>query len=284
MSFFFPFSNPFSLSLISSLILVFSLLVLSLIISLALSLVISLVLSLVLSPVLSMVLSLVHLVLFMLVLFLVLSLPHSLVLFLVLVPSLLVVFLVHLVLFLFPADYLTALVRVSVTIEDPSSEPPFELALDLSEQRAREIIRETAVTHTTSRSAWEVQQVGVNREHMQHVRSERLVGSVLGQGQGLGPGSGLGQGRDDVDFTQDVMSQARAQGLTLTAVFLQITEALRANPHVVRCTLGMLPELLRQTTVSMSVAHEDAVREVIIRSEAVRGSQTSRCSLLDTHL
>ena len=282
MSFFFPFSNPFSLSLISSLILVFSLLVLSLIISLALSLVISLVLSLVLSPVLSMVLSLVHLVLFMLVLFLVLSLPHSLVLFLVLVPSLLVVFLVHLVLFLFPADYLTALVRVSVTIEDPSSEPPFELALDLSEQRAREIIRETAVTHTTSRSAWEVQQVGVNREHLQHVRTERLVGSV--PGQGLGPGSGLGQGRDDVDFTQDVMSQARAQGLTLTAVFLQITEALRANPHVVRCTLGMLPELLRQTTVSMSVAHEDAVREVIIRSEAVRGSQTSRCSLLDTHL
>ena len=104
-------------------------------------------------------------------------------------------------------------------------------------------------------------QVGVNREQSQHVRAERLAAT----GPGLGPGSGLGQGRDDVDFSQDLTSQARTQGLTLTAVFLQITEALRANPHVVRCSLGMLPELLRQTTVSMSVAHEDAVREVIIR-------------------
>ena len=153
------------------------------------------------------------------------------------------------------ADYLTALVRVSVTIEDSSSEPPFELALDFSESRAREIIRETAVTHTTVRSAWEVHQVGVNREQLQHVRSERLAGA----------GPGLGLEKDDVDFTQDLVTQARNQGLTLTAVFLQITEALRANPHVVRCSLGMLPELLRQTTVSMSVAHEDAVREVIIR-------------------
>ena len=156
--------------------------------------------------------------------------------------------------------------RVSVTIDDPSSEPPFELALDLSETRAREIIRETAVTHTTTKSAWEVHQVGVNREQMQHVRSERL----MGPGQGLGQGQGLvqapGQGFDDVDFSQDLLSKARGQGLTLTAVFLQIAEALRANPHVVRCTLGMLPELMRQTTVSMSVAHEDAVREVIIRS------------------
>ena len=152
--------------------------------------------------------------------------------------------------------------RVSVTIDDPSSEPPFELALDLSETRAREIIRETAVTHTTTKSAREVHQVGVNREQMQHVRSERFNGS----GQGLGPGQAPGQGLDDVDFSQDLMSKARGQGLTLTAVFLQIAEALRANPHVVRCTLGMLPELMRQTTVSMSVAHEDAVREVIIRS------------------
>ena len=150
-----------------------------------------------------------------------------------------------------------------MTIEDPSAESPFELAFDFSESRAREIIRETAVTHTTTRSTWEMHHVGVNREQSQHVRAERL--GAAGSGPGLGPGSGLGQGRDDVDFTQDLTSQARTQGLTLTAVFLQITEALRVNPHVIRCSLGMLPELLRQTTVSMSVAHEDAVREVIIR-------------------
>jgi hypothetical protein len=34
---------------------------------------------------------------------------------------------------------------------------------------------------------------------------------------------------------------------------------------VARCHLGLLPELLRQTSVSLSVAHEDAVRAALVR-------------------
>ena len=92
-------------------------------------------------------------------------------------------------------------------------------------------------------------------------------------------------------FNDTAAAVADQHGLTLSAALLRVTAALQMNPkvrglsnphlgpylipiyacaQVARCHLGLLPELLRQTSVSLSVAHEDAVRAALVREAGTR--------------
>ena len=159
----------------------------------------------------------------------------------------------------------------------------------MSEERAREIIKEAAVAHAAARGASELHALRTGDRGAQRV------------------------------FTDTAAGVADQHGLTLTAALLRVTSALQMNPKVcliqahrwlrwrisvhrdvqalypvtrsfcrpcppiplpllcrttpfflrpckmARCLLGQLPELLRQTSVSLSVAHEDAVRAALVR-------------------